>query len=48
MRDRLAATWALNMMVVRTIVVFRPFKEGGDAERFAEGLRRAGLPEYQP
>jgi hypothetical protein len=24
----------------------RPFKEPRDAERFAEGLRRAGQPEY--
>lgn len=47
MRDRLlSGTWNPYMLVVRTIVAFRPFKEPDDAERFAEGLRRAGLPEY--
>jgi tetratricopeptide (TPR) repeat protein len=45
-RDRLTGTWNAEMMVVRTIVGYRPFNEQGDAERFAEGLRRAGLPEY--
>jgi tetratricopeptide (TPR) repeat protein len=46
MRDRLTGTWNSDMMVVRTMVAFRPFKEPRDAERYAEGLRRAGLPEY--
>jgi len=31
MRDRLSGTWNPYMMVVRTIVAFRPFKEPGDA-----------------
>ena len=47
MRDRLADDWGEgDVLKVRTIVALRPFKEPGDAERFAEGLRRAGLPEY--
>ncbi len=46
LRERLSGTWNPYMMVVRTIAAFQPFKEPGDAERFAEGLRRAGLPEY--
>jgi adenylate cyclase len=45
-RNRLTGTWNAEMMVVRTIVGYRPFKEKSDAERFAEGLRRAGLREY--
>ena len=48
MRARLAGTWGAHMLVVRTIVAFRPFKEADDAARFADGLRRAGLPEYGP
>jgi adenylate cyclase len=46
MRDQLSDTWAQHMMKVRSIVAFRPFREPGDAARFAEGLRRAGLPEF--
>jgi adenylate cyclase len=46
MRDWLAGTWGDHMNNVRTIVAMRPFKEPRDAERFAEGLRRAGQPEY--
>ena len=44
MRDRLSGDWGGG--IGRTIVASRPFKEPGDRERFAEGLRRAGLPEY--
>ena len=46
MRDWLAGTWGDHLAKVRTIVAMRPFKEPRDAERFAEGLRRAGQPEY--
>jgi hypothetical protein len=31
---------------VRTTVALRPFKEQAAAERFVEGLRRAGLAEH--
>ena len=46
MRDRLSDDWGGDAPKVRTIVALRPFKEPSDAERFAEGLRRAGLSEY--
>jgi TolB-like protein len=45
MRDRLDATWGTVGINVRTVLAYRPFKEAGDRERFAEGLRRAGQPE---
>jgi hypothetical protein len=46
MRDRLAGTWGDHIAKVRTIVAMQPLKEPRDAGRFAEGLRRAGQPEY--
>jgi hypothetical protein len=44
--ERLSDTWNADFMRVRTIVAFQPFKQPGDAARLADGLRRAGLPEY--
>jgi TolB-like protein/class 3 adenylate cyclase/Flp pilus assembly protein TadD len=45
MRDRLDATWGTVGININTVLAYRPFKEAGDRERFAEGLRRAGQPE---
>jgi adenylate cyclase len=46
MRDRLYGPHGTEGVNVQTTVALRPFKEPGDRERLAEGLRRAGLPDY--
>jgi TolB-like protein len=43
MHDRLDATWGTVGININTVLAYRPFKEADDRERFAEGLRRAGL-----
>jgi adenylate cyclase len=44
--NRILTRWGTHGMNVQTAVAYRRFKEPGDRERFAEGLRRAGLPDY--
>ena len=44
-RDQRGWQNVLDPITVRTSAFWHPFKNTADAERFAEGLRRAGLPE---
>jgi tetratricopeptide (TPR) repeat protein len=37
--------FGLDPLTVRTAAFWHPFKEPADAERLAEGLRRAGVPD---
>jgi adenylate cyclase len=45
MLNRIRTSWGTHGMNAQTVVVYRRYQEPGDRERFAEGLRRAGLPE---
>ena len=44
--ERVGTNWrGFDPLTVRGVAFWYPFKESADAERLAEGLRQAGVPE---
>ena len=44
--ERVGTNWrGFDPLTVRGVAFWYPFKEPADAERLAEGLRQAGVPE---